>query len=82
MANHDDGSPVKLIYVPLPMVERVIQYFYDGPMVAHEGAKKVSARIAGQDIWSYMKQNVTIYVAACSVCSKFRRVTPSSRAEL
>ena len=78
----DDGSPNQRILVPKSMVTLIIRYFHEGPLSAHDAFQRTYAKIAQQYFWLYMKRDISLYVAACDVCIKFRRLAREPRGSL
>ena len=70
----DDGSPNQRILVPKSMVTSIIRYFHEGPLSAHDSFQRTYAKIAQQYFWLFMKRDISLYVAVCDVCIKFRRL--------
>ena len=78
----DDGSPNQRILVPKSMVTSIIRYFHEGPLSAHDSFQRTYAKIAQQYFWLFMKRDISLYIAACDVCIKFRRLAREPRGSL
>ena len=78
----DDGSPNQRIIVPKSLVTTIIRYFHEGPHSAHDSFQRSYAKIAQQYFWLFMKRDISLYVAACDVCIKFRRLAREPRGSL
>ena len=78
----EDGSALYKMLVPPALRNRVIDFFHSGPMGAHEGHKKVCARVTAYHYWPLMKRDVRLRCARCDVCELFRSPGRSPRSPL
>ena len=80
---HDqDGSPNQRVLIPQSLVTDVIRYVHEGPFSAQDSFQRTYAKVAQQFFWLFIKRDIALYVAACSVCIKFRRCARGPRASL
>ena len=68
----EDGSEKYRLFIPESLRESLVEFFHAGPMGAHEGHKKVCARVAAHYFWPFMKRDIRLQCARCDVCERFR----------
>ena len=78
----EDGSELFRVLVPETLRDQLVDFFHAGPMGAHEGHKKVCARVSAHYFWPLMRKDIRLRCAQCEVCERFRSPGRAPRSPL
>ncbi|CAF1570867.1 unnamed protein product, partial [Didymodactylos carnosus] len=65
------GTKIKLLYIPLTMIEEILSAHHDHPLSGHFGVERTWENLRNKYYWPNMKQSVSNYIKSCPECSRF-----------
>ena len=75
------GNTIPRLVVPEALRTEILELAHDGALGGHWGRDKTSSRIRKLFFWPGMEQDVALFVATCSMCSRNKN-KPKGRAPL
>ncbi|CAF2908943.1 unnamed protein product [Rotaria sp. Silwood2] len=67
----NDGTKSKVPYLPVSMLNTLLEAFHDHPLSGHFGVQRTLHKIRTRFWWPNMRKSIEHYISSCQQCKKF-----------